>query len=257
MRPRPPVRGRGIFSGTGLIITGLAATVVALLFPVWSYIGRPGTAAADTLSTRTVMTPYGPLSELDRDFVTKVRLAGLWELPAGELAERKGTTGAVRTAGKHLVDGHTTLDTHDRVVATQLGLPLPNEPNEQQEQWLATLRASQGQDFDREFANIVRLAHGRVFSLVAQVRAGTQNSLIRDLADAANTTVLDHIKAVEATGYVDYASLAKDLATAGSPVPTPSSVDPSQAVPVAPAPDPSASYTLPPAASSAPPKKTS
>ncbi len=32
------------------------------------------------LSDQTVTTPYGPLSALDRDFVTKVRLAGLWEL---------------------------------------------------------------------------------------------------------------------------------------------------------------------------------
>lgn len=32
MRPRPPIQGRGIFSGTGLILTGLAATLAALVF---------------------------------------------------------------------------------------------------------------------------------------------------------------------------------------------------------------------------------
>ncbi|MFJ3232051.1 DUF4142 domain-containing protein [Streptomyces sp. NPDC086787] len=255
MGPRPPAGRRGVFTGTGLIITGLAATAVALLVPVWSYAQRPGTAAADTLSAQTVATPYGPLSTLDRDFVTKVRLAGLWELPAGELAEQKGTTEAVRTAGRHLVDGHTALDAHDRTVASRLGLPVPNEPNEQQQEWLATLRAASGPDFDREFANIVRLAHGRVFSVVAQVRAGTQNSLVRGLADDANTTVLDHIRVLEATGYVDFASLARDLAATSSPaVPVPPSVDPAQAVPVTPA--PTATWTLPPAASSPEPTGT-
>ncbi|MER6276697.1 MULTISPECIES: DUF4142 domain-containing protein [unclassified Streptomyces] len=236
MRPRPPLKGRGIFSGTGLIITGLAATVVALLVPLWSYADRPDTASAGVLSARTVTTPFGPLSEQDRDFITKVRLAGLWELPAGELAEREGTSPAVRTAGTHLVDGHSSLDAHVRTVATQLGIPLPNEPNEQQKQWLATLGAARGQDFDRRFAGILRLAHGRVFSLVAQVRAGTQNSLVRDLADDANATVLDHIKILEATGYVDFAALSRDLAASAPPVPPPPAVAPGAAVPVTPPP---------------------
>ncbi|MER6064072.1 DUF4142 domain-containing protein [Streptomyces sp. NPDC001792] len=252
MRPRPPVKGRGIFSGTGLIIAALAATAAALLYPLWSYAGRQSPAAGATvLSTQTVTTPYGPLSAQDRDFITKVRLAGLWELPAGEMAERKGTTGAVRTAGQHLVDGHASLDAHVRTVATQLGVPLPNEPNRQQRQWLDTLKAAQGQDFDRQFAGIVRLAHGRVFALVAAVRAGTQNSLVRDLADDANATVLDHIKVLEATGYVDFAALAKQLASSPTPVPTPPAVEPSAAVPVTPS--PAESYSLPPATTSPPP----
>ncbi|QTE01644.1 DUF4142 domain-containing protein [Streptomyces cyanogenus] len=255
MRPRPPINGRGIFSGTGLVITALAATVVALLVPLWSYAGRQDPASANVLSAQTVTTPYGPLSAQDRDFVTKVRLAGLWELPAGELAQRKGTTPAVRTAGQHLVDGHTSLDAHVRTVATQLGLALPNEPNEQQKQWLAALNAADGQDFDRRFAGLLRLAHGRVFSLVAQVRAGTQNSLVRDLADDANATVLDHIKVLEATGYVDFAVLAEDLAASATPVPTPPQVDPSAAVPVTPS--PGETYSLPPAAASPPPATSS
>ncbi|MFI9804365.1 DUF4142 domain-containing protein [Streptomyces sp. NPDC052301] len=251
MRPRPPVKGRGMFSGTGLIITALAVTAAALLYPLCSYADRQDPAAAHVLSARTVTTPYGPMSAQDRDFITKVRLAGLWELPAGELAEQKGTTAAVRTAGRHLVDGHTSLDAHVRTVATQLGVPLPDEPNAQQKEWLAALRSAQGQDFDRRFADVLRLAHGRVFALVAQVRAGTQNSLVRDLADDANTTVLDHIRILEATGYVDFGALARDLAASPTPVPSPPVVDPAAAVPVTPAPD--ESYALPPATTSPPP----
>jgi predicted outer membrane protein len=227
---------------------------VALLIPIWSYADRPDAANASVLSAQTVTTPYGPLSAQDRDFVTKVRLAGLWELPAGQLALRKGTTQAVRDAGRHLVDGHTSLDAHVRTVASQLGVPLPNEPNEQQKQWLDTLDSAQGQDFDRQFAGILRLAHGRVFSLVAQVRAGTQNSLVRDLADDANTTVLDHIRILEATGYVDFSALARDLAASPTPVPSPPAVDPASAIPVAPS--PSASYSLPPATAVPPPSGT-
>ncbi|MBV2354224.1 DUF4142 domain-containing protein [Streptomyces sp. J2-1] len=234
MRPRTPAPGRGVLSGTGLIVVALAATAAALVYPVWSYAGRSGAASADVLSARTVTTPYGPLSAADRDFVTKVRLAGLWELPAGEMARRKGTTEAVRDAGRHLVEGHTTLDAHARTVATQLNLPLPNEPNEQQRQWLGTLRSSQGKEFDGRFAEILRLAHGRVFSLVAQIRASTQNVLVRDLAEDANATVLDHIRVLEATGDVDFPGIARDLGASPTPVPTPPLVPPASVLPVVP-----------------------
>ncbi|GGQ70949.1 DUF4142 domain-containing protein [Streptomyces asoensis] len=260
MRPRPPIQGRGIFSGTGLILTGLAATLAALVFPIWSYADRSGTGV-DVLNAETVSTQYGPLSALDREFVTKVRLAGLWELPAGRQAQAKGTTEAVRTAGAHLVEGHTFLDERVRAVASRLGLALPNEPNDQQRGWLSELDAAQGVAYDREFANILRLAHGRVFSVVAQVRAGTRNSLVRGLADDANTTVLDHIKILEATGYVDFDALARDLAADSTPpitrapAPPGPTTNPAPAVPAESASASAASptYPLPPAAASPPP----
>ncbi|MFE2513064.1 DUF4142 domain-containing protein [Streptomyces naganishii] len=257
MRPRPPVKGRGILSGTGIILAVLTGTVVALLIPIWSAVHRPA-QGADLLSARAVATPYGPLSELDRDFVTKVRLAGLWELPAGQQAEEKGTTDAVRTAGQHLVQGYAFLDQRVRDVAAKLGLDLPNDPSAQQKRWLATLNAARGEDYDREFANILRLAHAKTFTLAAEVRASTQNSLVRALADDAGTTALDHIRALEATGFVDFAALARDLAASGGPAATDSPAatgpmaGPGQVVPVAPSASPA--YPLPPAESSPPPQ---
>ncbi|RLV09911.1 Tat pathway signal sequence domain protein [Streptomyces griseocarneus] len=197
------------FTGTGLVVTALAATVAALLFPVWSYRDRTGTGAVD-LTAGSVATPFGPLSALDRDFVDRVRLAGLWELPAGQQAEQRGTTAAVRRAGEHLVEGHTALDQHVREVGARLGIDLPSRPNAQQQSWLARLDAARGEAYDREFTNILRLAHGTVFTVVAQVRATTRNSAVRALADDANATVLDHIKILEATGLVDFDAIAAD-----------------------------------------------
>lgn len=235
-------------NGTALIVTGLVATLAALVFPVWSFADRSGTGL-DTLDSGTVATRYGPLSATDRLFVTKVRLAGLWELPAGQQAEERAPSRAVVTAGRHLVEGHTFLDARVREVAVRLGLELPNQPNAQQRGWLRTLTAAKGDDYQRKFANILRRAHGRVFALVAQVRAATRNALVRELADDANTTVLDHIKVLEATGLVDFDGLARDAATASpppatrSPAPPGPTPSPPAATPLTPAP----TLTLPPA----------
>ncbi|MEU7041639.1 DUF4142 domain-containing protein [Streptomyces varsoviensis] len=257
-------------TGTGLVVAALAATVAALLFPVWSYRDRVGTGAVD-LTARSMATRYGPLSPLDRDFIDRVRLAGLWELPAGQQAQERGTTAAVRRAGEHLVTGHTTLDNHVRQVADQLGLDLPNQPNAQQRGWLTRLGAARGGAYDRAFANILRLAHGKVFTVVAQVRATSRNALVRSLADDANATVLDHIGVLEDTGLVDFDAIAEQTLTSAPPpttrptrartpsepttsgttspsAPTTSGTTSHTVPTTSDTPSPSATYSLPPAA---------
>ncbi|MGO4431485.1 hypothetical protein AB4Z54_75030, partial [Streptomyces sp. MCAF7] len=61
--------------------------------------------------------------------------------------------------------------------------------------------------FQRVFANRLRAAHGKVFGLVAQVRAQSENSMVRSLATRANAVVLDHITVLEDTGLVDFEAL--------------------------------------------------
>ncbi|MEU9372843.1 DUF4142 domain-containing protein [Streptomyces sp. NPDC048255] len=198
--------------GSGVVITALAMTLIALLVPVESYGGRASAAAAapagEDDGAGTMSTAYGPLTAADRDFVRKVRLAGLWELPAGRQAQQRGTRASVRTAGEHLVEGHADLDRQVIQVGQSLGVDLPNQPSTQQQEWLRQLTAAQGDEYERLFTQLLRRAHGKVFALLAGVRAQTRNSMVRALATSANATVLDHITVLEDTGLVDFDSLA-------------------------------------------------
>ncbi|MER7374230.1 DUF4142 domain-containing protein [Streptomyces lanatus] len=178
----------------------LILTLGALLYPT-----ALGVQKADTAPERVVaQTSAGPLTEADRDFVVKVRAAGLWEFPVGKMALRKGTTDAVRTAGQHLVDGHASLDADCRGIAARLGITLPNRPSPQQQGFVATLDSDSGRRFDTDMANILRVTHGQIFTTIATIRATTRNTLVRRLADHANDTVLDHITVMEKTGLVDF-----------------------------------------------------
>ncbi|GHF67836.1 hypothetical protein GCM10010218_56680 [Streptomyces mashuensis] len=201
--------GAGRALGTWLVVAALAATLVALIVPVALFPGRAAGGARPVAAGAPVWdddgagvrdTPYGELTALDRDFVRKVRLAGLWEQPAGRLAQERGTTESVRTAGEHLVGGHTELDRRSVEAARVLDVPLPDRPTAQQQGWLDRIGAAQGSAFDRTFAELVRAAHGKVFGLVALVRDRTGNAVVRDLATRANTVVLDHISVLEDTG---------------------------------------------------------
>ncbi|MFG2892673.1 DUF4142 domain-containing protein [Streptomyces sp. NPDC048248] len=196
---------------TGLVVCALVATLAAVLLPVQLFGENASAASAPAYEDDgggTVSTRYGPLTAMDRDFVRKVRLAGLWELPAGRQAQERGRSKAVKTAGDHLIAGHTELDRRSIEAGRALGIQLSNQPSEQQQGWLAQLDAAQGAAFDPLFAQLLRRAHGKVFSLVALVRANSGNTMVRSLASRTNSVVLDHITVLEKTGFVDFGNLA-------------------------------------------------
>ncbi|NBM17603.1 DUF4142 domain-containing protein [Streptomyces sp. GC420] len=143
-----------------------------------------------------------PVTEVDKTFLVKVRQAGLWEIPAGRLAQTHASSEAVKRAGLHLMDGHSALDQLVREDAEILGVDIPNEATEEQQGFVEQLENARGEEFDRLFANLLRSSHGKIFATIGEVRASTQNDLIRRHAREANQTVLDHLEVLEDTGLV-------------------------------------------------------
>ncbi|MDK1473506.1 DUF4142 domain-containing protein [Streptomyces sp. 549] len=163
------------------------------------YDGTRPQGAADASGN---VSAAGPLTQLDKDLLVAVRRAGLWELPAGRLAQTNASSEAVKRAGLHLMDGHSKLDQMVREDAKILGVEIPNEATEEQQGWVEEMRNAKGAEFDRIFTNLLRAAHGKVFATIAQARGATQNDLIRRHAREANQTVLDHLEVLEDTGLV-------------------------------------------------------
>ncbi|MEU6069343.1 DUF4142 domain-containing protein [Streptomyces sp. NPDC047082] len=189
-------------NATGTLFVGgaLSLTLVALVYPSMLGVSKVSSSPDRVIA----QTQWGPLTEGDRDFVVKVRAAGLWEYPVGQIGLQKGTTKAVITASQHLVDGHAALDTTCRKIAPMLNITLPNIASPQQEGFVNQLKSDSGKKFDSDFANILRMTHGSIFNTVAKIRSTTKNTLVRALADQANDTVLDHITVMEKTGLVDF-----------------------------------------------------
>lgn len=208
---RPKVSMRTI-----AIIAAACAAVATVLIAIR---GISGEASADPTTAGVVQHASGhtttsgalgqsqagpqPVTEVDKTFLIKVRQAGLWEIPAGRLAQTHASSDAVRRAGLHLIDGHSKLDQLVREDAQILGVALPNEATPEQQGWVTQLDNAHGDEFDRLFANLLRASHGKIFATIGEVRAATQNDLIRRHARQANQTVLDHLEVLEDTGLVD------------------------------------------------------
>ncbi|HET6704374.1 DUF4142 domain-containing protein [Amycolatopsis sp.] len=192
----------------------VVALVLALL--------APGSASlAQTESTA--------ISDTDAVLLTKVRQAGLWEMPSGMMAMQKGSP-IVQQVGFAIMMDHGRLDVATRALSQKLNSPVPDQPSEEQRGWLAEqMAAAPGPEFDRVFANRLRAAHGSVFAVLAQLRAGTRNADVRAFATVGNQAVMRHMTILESTGMVDYTALpAPAVSTTSAPVGEPLGLDTSQ-----------------------------
>ena len=155
----------------------------------------------------------GAVTAADKDLVIKVRLAGLWEIPAGEMAQEKSDDERIQEIGRAIAEQHEELDEFARDAAEKLKIALPDKPNVDQQGWLAEMREAEGTDFDQIYIDRLRAAHGKIFPAIATVRASTRNDTVRKLAQRANQFVATHMTLLETSGIVDF----KALPTAPAP----------------------------------------
>lgn len=181
------------------VIVAVVLAVGATIWQSWT-AGTPGMAGV-------VQTTWGPLSPADRDLIVKVRLACLWEQSTGQQMQQQATSPAVKEAGRKISAEHAELDQKTRDIADKLGVLLPSTPSAQQIGWMKEITAATGSDYDRIAVQRLREAHGIVLPLLAAVRVGTRNDLVRAFALDGTAYVSRHLAYLESTGLVDYSRL--------------------------------------------------
>lgn len=149
----------------------------------------------------------GALTAADKDLVVKVRLAGLWEIPAGEMAQEKSEDERIQEIGRDIAAQHEELDKFARDAAEKLEIDLPDKPNSDQQGWLDEMEEAEGTEFDKIYIDRLRAAHGKIFPAIATVRASTRNDTVRKLAQRANQFVATHLTLLESSGIVDFKAL--------------------------------------------------
>ena len=193
-----------------IVVTVLAALLlpgVASAAPV-TRDGGSGLGNNGVLPPGWKNTKWGLYGPGDQALLDNVRRANLWEgQTASVLGMQKGTTQRVREVAKALHDQHAVLEAQLQKVAEQLEVLLPTQPNSDQQSWINDMQAATGANFDQVWVDRLRAAHGKIFSIIATVRANTRNSIVRDYAIAANNAVALHMSLLESTGLVSFNQL--------------------------------------------------
>ena len=159
-----------------------------------------------------------PLLPSDVDLLIKARLAGLWEMPAGQMAQEKGNSERVREIGKLIADQHVRLDALTVNAANQVGVELPTEPTNEQKLWLREMEEASGEQFDLVFVERLRQAHGAIYPAIADVRVGTRNAAVRKLAQQAEGFVSNHLSYLESTELVNFNNMPEPATPNLNPV---------------------------------------
>jgi putative membrane protein len=197
------------------LVVGLTTASLALLLAPAGVAHAGDSVGTVPTNSAGVPTPpdnqsekgQGEVSAADKDFVVKVRLAGLWEIAASNMAENKSDDPRIVSIAKNIGAQHVALDKADRDVAKQLGIELPNQPNSDQQYWLSEMRNANAATFDQIYVDRLRAAHGKIFPAIATIRASTRNDSVRKLAQEANQFVMTHMTLLEASDIVNYGAL--------------------------------------------------
>jgi predicted outer membrane protein len=195
--------------GTGFLwrrLWGPAVASIALVL-IDPQVARAEPAVPDPPFNLLTDENNGELSAADKDFVVKVRLAGLWEIPAGDMAQDRSEDDRIKQIGRTIAGQHVALDELTRTAAKKLKVKLPNKPNADQQGWLDEMEAAEGAEFDQIYIDRLRAAHGKIFPAIATIRTSTRNDTVRKLAQEANQFVMTHLTLLESSGIVDYNGL--------------------------------------------------
>ncbi|MEO7195017.1 MAG: DUF4142 domain-containing protein [Pseudonocardiaceae bacterium] len=212
---RPPVPRFVHWAVALAVLVALTAAV----FQYWS-TSQYGTANVRSTAHDTgwAHTQWGPLGPADRDLLVMARQADLCGGSSGRAAQRQASNTRVRGVAQRTGTDYGELDKQVRSVAGKLGVPLPDQPTARQQSWLRELSGRFGPDFDRMFAQRLRVIDGAMLPAITSVRAGTRNDLIRSFATSAAVLVNRHMEDVESTGLIDYSRLSESSMQPPPPV---------------------------------------
>ncbi|MEV0403848.1 DUF4142 domain-containing protein [Actinoallomurus sp. NPDC050550] len=155
-----------------------------------------GAGAARPTSVTAAPTSRAPVSAQDRAWLREAHQANLAEIDAGGLAQKKGTTPAVRSAGRMLVTDHTAFDGKVTRLAERLGVSLPKTPTPEDAAAADRLQKESGKAFDQDFLSTMASGHQKVIADTrTQVSQGSSPRVIA-LAKKALPELRKHLAMV-------------------------------------------------------------
>jgi putative membrane protein len=186
-----------------------------LALPAAALVAAAGTACATgtakpsavpvppTISPTISPTTRGQMSAQDRNWLTEIHQANLAEVEMGDIAQKKGSTPAVRSAGRTLATEHTDFDAKVTRVAGRLGVSLPPALAPADAAAANRLRGETGKTFDQDFLATMVSGHEKAIAdTKAQIAQGSSPQVIA-LAKEALPDLRKHLamlKKAQASG---------------------------------------------------------
>jgi putative membrane protein len=153
------------------------------------------TAGAPTSAHAAVGTldfARAALSAQDRAFLRAAHQTNLAEIAGGRIAERRGRTPEVRALGARFIRDHTAMDADLTRIAGDLGVRLPQRPNEAQRKRAAQYESFEAERFDILYVLTQLVGHQAAMADGDREIKEGRNPQVRRLAVDAAPVVASH-----------------------------------------------------------------
>lgn len=173
----------------------LAVPAAVLILTASTGCGGQSTAKRTGASGQAVTASIQPQrpSAQDRAWLAAAHQANLAEVRAGELARKKGTTAAVRSAGERMVADHSRLDGEVTRVADELGVSLPKTAAPADKAAATRLANESGSRFDQDFLATMITGHQKLIGETQRQLSQGSSPQVIALARKAMPDLTEHL----------------------------------------------------------------
>jgi putative membrane protein len=143
------------------------------------------------------------LAHADKKFMEQAAQNNMTEIQASKVALEKSSSSAVKEFANMMVTDHTKTGDEMRALATSKGVKVPEDPSAMQKAKIAVMGKLTGQNFDKQYANIVGVhAHEDTVKLFRKASTNAKDPDVKAFATKTLPALEHHLemaKALKAT----------------------------------------------------------
>lgn len=133
------------------------------------------------------------ISGADRNFVMEAATGGHAEVALGKLAQKQGSSEAVKGFGQRMVTDHSKAGGELEAIASKLGIDAPKDAGKK-EATVKKLEALNGAQFDQAYAAQMVADHEATIALFETQAKSGQSSELKAFATKTLPTLREHLK---------------------------------------------------------------
>lgn len=154
-------------------------------------------AAQDATAAAVGAASAASLGQVSTDaFVTNAAISDMYEIQAGQIAQKKGQSQGVKDFGKMMVTDHTALSNAMKPLIAAAGKTAPAGLDERRKGMIDNLNAAAPGDFDKVYLDQQEAAHSEALTLMQGYADNGDDAGLKGAASKAAPKVQAHLEHV-------------------------------------------------------------
>jgi putative membrane protein len=154
-------------------------------------------AAQDATSAAVGATSAATMGQMSTDaFVTNAAISDMYEIQAGQIAQKKGQSADVKAFGKMMVSDHTAMSNEMKPLITAAGKQPPAGLDERRKGMIDNLNAAAAGEFDRVYLDQQEAAHNEALTLMQGYADNGDDAGLKAAAAKATPKIQAHLDQV-------------------------------------------------------------